>query len=144
MSTDYTTTFTVPQPPAHVFAAINDPRGWWDGDITGTTDRLGAEFTYRYGRMHTSVQRVAELVPDERVVWDVVSSTLTFVDEPEPWTGTRIAFDLEPVEGGTRVTLVHEGLVPALECFDQCSLGWDHAAGRSLREFIATGQGVRF
>ena len=36
------------------------------------------------------------------------------------------------------------GLVPALECYDACSLGWEHAAGRSLREFIETGHGVPF
>jgi NAD(P)-dependent dehydrogenase (short-subunit alcohol dehydrogenase family) len=68
---DYTTTFVVSKPPADVFAAINDPRGWWGGEITGTTDQIGAEFTYRYGEQHVSVQRVAELVPGERVVWEV-------------------------------------------------------------------------
>ncbi|OJV83007.1 MAG: hypothetical protein BGO37_13685 [Cellulomonas sp. 73-92] len=141
---DFTTTFVVSKPPADVVAAISDPRGWWDGEITGTADRPDAEFTYRYADMHTSVQRVAEIVPGERVVWDVTSSRLSFVDEPEPWTGTRIAFDVAPDGDGSRVTLVHHGLVPERECYDQCSAGWEHVAGRSLREFIETGQGVPF
>lgn len=141
---DYTATFVTSKSPAEVFAAINDPRGWWDGEITGTTDQLGAEFTYRYGEHHTSVQRVTELVPGERVVWEVISSKLSFVEEPEPWTGTQITFDLEPIDGGTTVTLVHRGLVPRLECYDACSAGWEHVAGRSLRAFIETGHGVRF
>ncbi|MGH8828631.1 MAG: SDR family NAD(P)-dependent oxidoreductase, partial [Jiangellaceae bacterium] len=129
---DYTITFVVSKPPDEVFAAVNDPRGWWDGEVTGTTDQLGTEFTYRHGNQHTSVQRVVELVPGERVVWEIVSSKLGFVDVPEPWTGTRISFDLEPDGDGTRVTLVHHGLTPALECYDACSAGWEHAAGRSL------------
>jgi NAD(P)-dependent dehydrogenase (short-subunit alcohol dehydrogenase family) len=143
-SPDYTTTFVVEKPPAEVFAAINDPRAWWDGEISGTTDQLQSEFTYRYQDIHTSVQRVAEIVPGERVVWDVLSSRLSFVDEPEPWTGTQIAFDVAPEGDGTRVTLVHHGLVPERECYDQCSAGWEHVAGRSLRQFIETGQGVSF
>lgn len=141
---DFTTTFVVSKSPPEVFAAVNDPRSWWDGEVTGTTDRIGAEFTYRHGDQHTSVQRIAELVPGERVVWEVVSSALGFVDEPEPWAGTRITFEFEPDDDGTRVTMVHDGLVPALECYDACSAGWQHVAGRSLRQFIETGSGVRF
>lgn len=141
---DYTHTFVSPRPPAEVFAAVNDPRGWWDGEITGTTDRLGAEFTYRYGELHHSVQRVAELDPGRRVVWDVVSSWLGFVDEAEPWTGTQIVFDLLPTDDGTEVTLTHRGLVPLRECYDACSAGWEHVAGRSLRRFIETGRGIAF
>jgi NAD(P)-dependent dehydrogenase (short-subunit alcohol dehydrogenase family) len=141
---DYVHTFVTARSPAHAYAAINDPRRWWDGEITGTTDQLGAEFTYRHGEQHVSVQRVAELVPAERVVWEVISSRLGFVDEPEPWTGTRIVFELEPSDNGTKVRLTHRGLVPLLECYDACSTGWEHVAGRSLRQFIETGHGVRF
>jgi NAD(P)-dependent dehydrogenase (short-subunit alcohol dehydrogenase family) len=143
-ASDYTVTFVTSKSPAEVFAAINDPRGWWDGEITGTTDQLGAEFTYQYGEHHTSVQRVIELVPEARVVWEVTSSTLDFVEEPEPWTGTQITFDIEPTGGSTKVTLVHRGLVPRLECYDACSAGWEHVAGRSLRAFIETGRGIQF
>ena len=42
------------------------------------------------------------------------------------------------------MTFVHPGLVPARECYDQCSAGWEHVAGRSLSEFIETGRGVPF
>ncbi|HQT25962.1 MAG TPA: hypothetical protein PLK99_05110 [Burkholderiales bacterium] len=55
---DYTTTFSVDQNPDEAFAAINDVRGWWSGEIQGDTDRLGAVFTYRVQGVHESTQEI--------------------------------------------------------------------------------------
>ena len=46
-SQNYSTSFLVDQSPAEAFAAITNVRGWWSGEIEGSTDRLGAEFSYR-------------------------------------------------------------------------------------------------
>jgi hypothetical protein len=42
---NYTKTITVVQSPKEVFAAINNPRGWWSGEVKGNTDKLGAELS---------------------------------------------------------------------------------------------------
>jgi hypothetical protein len=59
----FTTTISVDQTPEEAFAAINNVRGWWTGDIEGGTDKVGDEFTYRYEDIHYSRQKITALVP---------------------------------------------------------------------------------
>jgi len=63
-----------------VFDAINNVPGWWSGEITGDTDKLGAEFTYR--------------VPDAQEcsnAWGMLANgnlrrlITTGKDQPGPW-----------------------------------------------------------
>ena len=80
-SQNYTTTFTVDQTPEEAFAAINDVRGWWSGNIEGSTNKLGDEWTYRYKDIHYSKQKITELIPGKKVVWHVLDSYLNFIED---------------------------------------------------------------
>jgi hypothetical protein len=91
---DYTTSFTVDQSPEEVFAAVNNVRGWWSGEIDGRTDKLGADFTYRYQDLHRTTQKITEFVPGKKVVWHVVDSKIDFVEDKEEWNGTDIVFEI--------------------------------------------------
>ncbi len=135
----FSTSFEVDRSPAEVFAAINDVRGWWSGEIDGKTDELGAEFTYRYEDVHYSKQRITELLPVRKVVWLALDSYLRFVENKTEWSGTQISFEIEPKDGHTDVRFTHTGLTPECECFDACSGAWSFYMNESLRNFISTG-----
>ena len=135
---DFTTAISVDQTPDEVFAAINDVRAWWSGAIEGDTANLGDEFTYRYKDVHYSKQKVTELVPGRKVVWHVVESRLSFVEEQSEWTGTDIVFEIAERAGKTELRFTHVGLVPRFECFEDCSTGWTSLVQGNLCELIAT------
>jgi hypothetical protein len=139
--TNLTVTFSVEESPEAVFAAINDVRAWWSGEIEGDTDRLGGEFTYRYEDMHRSVQRITEFIPGKRVVWHVVDGYLSFVEDKTEWIGTDIVFNIARAGDRTEVTFNHVGITPDVECYDQCSPAWSFYVADSLRKLITTGAG---
>lgn len=138
----FTTSITVDRSPREVFDAINDVRGWWSGEIDGITDRLGAEFTYRYKGLHRSTQKITELVPAKRVVWHVSDARLEFVEDKTEWNGTEIVFEIATKGDKTEVRFTHVGLVPRFECYGACSAGWGFYINDSLRSLIATGKGA--
>src|ERR1700693_3011898 len=136
----YTTSFTVDQTPEEVFDAINNVRGWWSGEIQGDTGKLGAEFTYRVQDVHRSKQKITEFIPGKKVVWHVLDGYLGFVKDKSEWTGTDIIFEIAEKGGKTEVRFRHAGLVPAYECYDNCSNAWGMLINGNLRKLPATGK----
>jgi Activator of Hsp90 ATPase homolog 1-like protein len=138
---DYTTSFLVDGTSEQVFAAINNVRGWWSGEIDGRTDKLGAEFTYRYQDVHRSTQRITELVPGKKVVWHVLDAKINFVKDKAEWNGTDIIFEITKKGDKTELRFTHVGLVPAIECYGKCAGAWGFYISDSLRSLITTGKG---
>ncbi len=137
---DYTTRFLVSQSPEEVFAAINNVRGWWSGEIDGDTDKQHAEFTYRVKDAHLSRQKITDLIPRKKVVWHVVDANLSFVKDKGEWKGTDITFEIARKGDKTEVTFTHKGLVPNFECYDACSNAWGMLVNNNLRKLITTGK----
>jgi hypothetical protein len=137
-----TLTFSVEQSPEQVFHAVNNVRAWWSGEIDGDTDRLGAEFTYRYKDVHRSTQKITEFVRAKKVMWHVVDAQLNFVRDRNEWNGTDIVFEIAEKGDKTELRFTHVGLVPAFECYGGCSGAWGFYVGDSLRSLITTGKGA--
>lgn len=140
-TSDFSTTLIVDQTPEVVFNAVTNVRGWWSETLEGGSAKLNDEFTYRYKDIHYSKQRLIEVIPNKRVVWLVLDSTLNFVEDKSEWNGTKISFDISQKNGKTELLFTHHGLVPEVECFDACSGGWNYYMHQSLLPLIVTGKG---
>lgn len=138
---NFITSFTVDQSPEEVFKAINNVRGWWSEEIDGSTDELCAEFTFHYKNVHRTTQKITELAPGKKAVWHVVESHINFVEEKTEWKGTDIVFEIAKKDDKTELRFTHVGLVPAFECYGDCSGAWGFYINDSLRSLITTGKG---
>jgi hypothetical protein len=137
---NYTTAFLVDQTPEEAFAAINNVRGWWLGEIEGDTDELGAEFTYRVPDVHYCKMKITEFIPGKKVVWHVLDSDISYTQVKNEWDDTKITFEISKKDGKTEVRFTHIGLVPADECYNACSNAWGTLISGSLRKLITTGK----
>lgn len=140
-SLTFTQTFDVP--PARVFDAVLDPRGWWGKGIQGATASVGDEFVFEVPGVHRSLMRVAEVVPDRRVVWHAVDNVLTFLEDQKEWDGTEVHFDIAPTaDGRTELRFTHVGLTEDVECFGVCHDAWGFYVNTSLHSLVTTGTGL--
>ena len=138
---DLAISLVVDKSPAEVYAAINNVRGWWSEKIADPTDKIGGEWVYRYKDIHYSKQNTLELIPNEKVVWEVTDSTLNFTEDKKEWTGTNVVFDISPKGEKTEIRFTHKGLDPTCECFEACTSGWKYYINTSLKCLIETGKG---
>ena len=130
----FTKTALLPITPDEAFALITQPerlRRWQT--VSASVDlRAGGVYRWTVTPGHVASGTFKEVVPGERIIfgwgWDGNSDL--------PFDASTVTITVEPAEGGTRVTLVHEGLTE-----DQAAShadGWNHYLER-LEQLAATG-----
>ena len=134
----FTLSFLVDESPGNVFDAIINVRGWWTPNLVGNTRQLNDEFEVRFGDVHYSKQKLVEVVQDEKVVWLVTESKLSFVENKSEWVNTKIIFEIARRGSKTQFMFTHEGLEQDIECYDACSDAWSGYILGSLRNLIMT------
>lgn len=139
--TNYTKTILVDQSADKVFAAINNVRGWWSKEIVGETDRLDAVWDYHYQDVHRCKMKITELVPNRRVLWQVLDNYFSFTESKQEWLGNEMIFEITEQGGQTQLRFTQVGLDSGDECYDICSNAWDTYIGKSLYKLITEGKG---
>ncbi|HSY60520.1 MAG TPA: hypothetical protein VK796_01540, partial [Cytophaga sp.] len=123
---DYTIQLTVNASTHDVFNSINNVAGWWTDDIKGNSEKLNDVFTVQFADMHMSTQKLVEIVPDKKIVWLVTDSNLSFIKDKKEWIDTRISFAISNHNNQTHIQFTHLGLIPDIECYKDCTKGWDY------------------
>jgi hypothetical protein len=138
----YSYSFTVKNSPREVMEKIRDIKSWWTTSFKGSSQKVGDTFTVNFNNQTFVDFRVSELIPDRRITWLVTDCNLSWLKDKKEWSGTKVDWELSPVEQGTQVTMTHFGLTPSAECYSVCQAGWNFYAGESLQRFITQGKGL--
>lgn len=138
---DYSITISANISLNDAFNSINHVSKWWTENFEGHSQKLTDEFTVRFGNMHYSKQRIIEFIPEKKIVWLVTDSNLSWLKDKHEWTNTKISFEITNRDNKTQIKFTHIGLVPAIECFIDCSNAWSQYIHQSLLSLMTTGKG---
>jgi hypothetical protein len=138
---NYTSTIEVEQSPETAFNAIKNFRAWWSEGIEGPTDQLNETFFYHHKDVHLCKVKLNEIVPNQKLVYQVIDNQFNFVQDKSEWINTKLIFEITTEGDKTKVRFTHEGLVPEYECYAVCNDAWTGYIQGSLQSLITTGKG---
>ena len=139
---NYTASIKVDATPQEVFKSINNVTDWWTENTEGSSQKLNDEFTVQFGDIHYSLQKIVEFIPNKKVVWLVIDSHLSWLKDKQEWTNTKISFEIISKGTYTQLIFTHIGLVPEIECYNDCRKGWDQYIKDSLFKLLTSGKGL--
>jgi len=131
----FTKTVALPVSPDEAFALITDPerlRRWQT--VSAVVDlRAGGQYRWTITPGHVAAGTYREVEPGKRIVfgWGWEGSEDLAPD------GSTVTITVEPADGGSLVTLLHEGLTEKQEAMH--AEGWNHYFDRMVR-LAATGE----
>jgi hypothetical protein len=138
----YSKTIEAKVSPSEAIKKICDVHAWWGKNFEGKSNNEGNVFTVRFKNGDMYKMKIAEVTADKKIVWDVIDAHQTWVKEPTEWIGTKIIWEIKENDDGSEIHFTHLGLVPELECYDNCKQGWDYLMLQSLLELLNTGKGM--
>ena len=114
---------------------------WWATNFEGNSQKLNDIFTVRFGETFVTF-KIAELVSDKKIVWQVIDCYLHWLTDKKEWKGTKIDWEISTKNNSTQIDMTHIGLVPEIECYKDCKKGWNFFVGESLLKLITEGKGL--
>jgi hypothetical protein len=139
--TDYHATILVYSTPSEAFQGICRVGDWWTVNFSGNAEKKGDEFFVPFGE--TSAQFVVtEIIPGKKIKWHVLDCNLHFLKNKKEWKGTDILWEIRALKDATEIQMTHIGLKPGIECFEDCTRGWNHYVKGSLAGLLNEGKGV--
>ncbi|HTQ66715.1 MAG TPA: SRPBCC domain-containing protein [Puia sp.] len=139
---DFHCSITINTPVEKVFEAVaSGIPGWWGKEMEGSSNKLNDVFTVHFGKT-SGTMRIAEFIPNNRIVWQVMNCYLDVFKDKTQWNGTSIIWEFSTDGDSTILDMTHAGLTPALECYKDCEGGWTFFVTQSLFKLITEGKGL--
>ena len=138
---DFNTTISVNTTAGDAFKKIAQVDSWWAKDFTGKAEKLNDTFTIRFGDTFVDF-KITEVIPKEKITWYVTNSFLPWLKDKTEWNNTKVVFELASTNNQLKIDFTHVGLVPEVECYDQCEKGWTRFVTVSLLKFLTEGKGL--
>ncbi|NUP11079.1 MAG: SRPBCC domain-containing protein [Polyangiaceae bacterium] len=137
---DYTKTIRAKTSARKATQAIDDVGAWWSTSFEGSAERAGDTFGVRFGETFVDFEVTEHSA--SKIVWHVTRSRLPWLEDKTEWTGTDVIFEISTDGDEAIVQMTHKGLLPTVECFDNCEQGWNFYIGKSLPRLLASGAGL--
>jgi activator of Hsp90 ATPase-like protein len=134
-------TITVNASAAEAMKKISQVNGWWAKKVKGKTKKLNDKFIVDFGETYVDF-KITELVPNKKIVWKVTDCNLHWINNKKEWKDTEVVFDVTEKKNATQIDFTHAGLVPGVECYNDCEAGWTEHVTISLVNFINEGKGM--
>jgi uncharacterized protein YndB with AHSA1/START domain len=138
---DYHSSITANISATEAVERIGRVSDWWTAGVQGNSRNVGDAFTVRFGETFVTF-KVVEVIPDKRIVWLVTDCNLHWIKNRTEWKGTKVAWDVLPENGVSRISMTHFGLVPGMECYNDCTSGWNFYVTESLFKLLTAGKGL--
>lgn len=138
---NYNATIMVGQSASIAFKSINSVTKWWSENLIGDTENLNDVFTIDWGGGNFVAFKLIEVISNKKVVWLVTDCNLNWLQHKKEWKNTKMDFEITSLNNKTQIHFTHIGLVPEVECYDNCVKGWDQYFKGSLFKLITEGAG---
>lgn len=120
---------------------INHVWDWWATNFEGSAEKLNDIFTVRLEETFV-IFKVIEISGNDKIVWQVTDCNLHWLKDKKEWKDTRIEWEISTKGNLTTIHFTHIGLVPEIECYQDCRKGWTFYITKSLLQLITEGKGL--
>ncbi len=137
---DYNCTISVKGNAAEAFKNISHVPAWWGTDVEGNSEKLNDIFTIHFGETWVTF-KIAEVIPAQRIAWEVTDCYLPWLKDKTEWKNTSILWEISEKGDDVKIDMTHLGLIPQIECYDNCEKGWNFYIKESLFKLLTEGKG---
>lgn len=139
----YTREIIVSNTPHAAYRALTSEFDKWWTECSGPVIAVGDEVTFRFDPTYWKM-RATKLVPNESVELKCIEAHHIHEGLPasirKEWEGTILKWHIQQQGDCTKISFIHEGLIPSLNCYEICEMGWDHFFVNSLKKYLDSGE----